>query len=135
MAFQITNEWLIDIPLDFEHRVDEGKLVFWQTGITIIAVAFHMPETTGKIELLNQIQKKMPEDVLETFVSTRGEIVALGYSQIQPSPEGKKRLSLYTFTASDTSCLQVAYYLDDPEDLDWAKSLWEGIIFIPQEQL
>ena len=134
MAFRITHEWIMDIPEDFEHRVEDGKIIFWKTGITVIAVAFSLPEDTGKLELLNQIQGKMPEDVLQTFVSTKGEIVGLGYTRVQKREGEKNRLSLYTFTASDTSCLQAAFYLDDPDDLEWAKSVWQSTIFHPEER-
>ena len=134
MAFRITTEWIMDIPEDFERRVEDGKLIFWKTGITVITVAFTLPEDTGKLELLNRIQSKMPEDVLETFVSTRGEVVGLGYTQIQKREGEKNRLSLYTFTASDSSCLQTAYYLDDPEDLEWAKTVWQSTIYHPEGQ-
>jgi hypothetical protein len=132
MAFHITKEWIIDISEDFERRVEDGKLIFWKTGISVITVAFRLPENTGKLELLNQIQSRMPEDVLETFVSTKGEIVGLGYTQIQKCEGEKNRLALYTFTASDTSCLQTAYYLDEPQDLEWAKSAWKSTIFRPE---
>ena len=133
MAFRITHEWIMDLPEDFEHRVDDGKLIFWKTGITVITVAFSLPEHTGKLELLNQIQQRMPDDVLETFVSTKGEIVGLGYTRIQKREGEKNRLSLYTFTASDTSCLQAAFYLDRPDDLEWAKGIWQSVIYHPEE--
>lgn len=131
MALQITNEWLIDLPEDFEKRVEEDKLVFWKTGISIIIAAFSLPDQTNKMELLNQIQQKTPEDALETLVSTKGEIVGLGYTQLQELKGGMKRLSLTTFTASESSCLQIAFYLDDPADLDWAKSAWRSLIYHP----
>jgi len=102
MAFRITN------------GVEDAKLIFWKTGITVIIAAFTLPEDTGKLELLNQIQKKMPEDVLETFVSTKGEIVGLGYTQVHELKGEDNRLALTTFTASDTSCLQTAFYLARP---------------------
>ena len=134
MAFQITPEWLIDLPDDFERRVEENELVFWKTGITIIIAAFRLPDGTDKLELLNQVQSKIPENALEKLVSTKGEIVGLGYTQIQKIKGEIDRLSLITFTASNSSFLQVAFYLDDPNDLQWAKSVWEGIIFLPQEE-
>lgn len=132
MAVRITNEWIINIPENFENRVEEGKLIFWKTGITVIVAVFRLPEDTGKIELLNQIQKRIPDNAIETLVSTKGEIVGLGYTQIQKVQGKKNRLSLYTFTASDTSCTQAAFYLDNPADLDWAKSVWETIVFQPE---
>lgn len=134
MAFRITTEWIMDIPDGFDHRVEEGKLIFWKTGITVITVAFSLPENTSKLELLNQIQQRMPDDVLETFVSTKGEIVGLGYTRIQKQAAEKNRLSLYTFTASDSGCLQAAFYLDDPQDLEWAKAVWRGTIYHPEEE-
>jgi hypothetical protein len=134
MALQITKEWFIDITDDFERRTENQKLIFWKTGITIVLAAFHLPENTGKLDLLNKIQEKIPEDALEKLVSTKGEVVGLGYTQIQKSSGEKDRLALYTFTASDTSCLQAAFYLDKPEDLEWAKSTWKNIIFHPTQE-
>lgn len=134
MAFRITSEWLIDLPDDFEKRVEEDKLVFWKTGITIIIAAFRISEGTDKLELLNQVQIKIPENALEKLVSTKGEIVGLGYTQLQKVQNENDRLSLITFTSSDTSFLQVAFYLDNPDDLDWAKKVWEKIIFLPQNE-
>ena len=134
MAFQITKEWLINLPEDFERRVEDDKIIFWKTGITVIIAVFRIPQETGKIVLLNQIREKIPESTLETLVSTKGEIVGLGYTQIHKELDEKKRLSLYTFTASDTSCLQTAFYLDDPDDLSWAKSVWESIVYLPNTE-
>ena len=133
MAFLITKEWLINLSEDFDSRVEEGKLIYWKAGITVIAVPFRLPEETDKLSLLKQIQEKMPADTLETMVSTKGEIVGLGYTRINNEQNEIKRLSLYTFTASDTSCLQIAFYLDNPDDLPWAKSVWEHLIFHPAE--
>jgi hypothetical protein len=134
MAFNITPEWTIELSDDFQNRIEDEKLIFWKQGITVIIAAYRLPPETGKLELLNQIQENQPEDSLETLVSTKGEIVGLGYTQVQKVKEGKKRLSLYTFTASDRSCLQTAFYLDDPSDLEWAKTAWESIVYHPLKE-
>jgi len=131
VAFKITNEWIVDIPDKFEHRVEDEKMIFWTPGITVIAAAFRVPENTNRIDLLSQIQGKIPTNHLEIFVSTKGELAGLGYTQVQKQKGEKDRLSLVTFTASDTSCPQMAYYLDDPQDLVWAQSVWEHILFQP----
>lgn len=134
MAFQITPEWSIDLSEEFENRVEDEKMIFWKTGITIVVAAYRVPEGTQKIDLLNQIQKKIPENILETLVSTTGEVVGLGYTQIHKELDEKNRLSLYTFTSSDTSCLQTAFYLDNPDDLTWAKSVWKNIVYHPSDE-
>ena len=134
MAFQITREWTIDLPDDFDNRIEDQKMIFWKTGITVVIAAFRLPDDTGKIVLLNQIREKMPDEVFETLVSTKGEIVGLGYTHVDSATIEKNRLSLYTFTASDTSCLQIAFYLDNPDDLPWAKSVWKGILYHPVEE-
>lgn len=131
MAFQITNEWLINLSEDFERRVEDDKLIFWKPGITVVIAAFRVPKDTGKLDLLNQVQAKIPENRIETMVSTKGEIVGLGYTQIQPEEPENERLALTTFTASDSSCLQIAFYLDNPKNLDWAKSIWKNLIYHP----
>lgn len=133
MAYQITPEWTIDLTEEFENRVEDEKMIFWKTGVTVVVAAFRVPEGTKKIDLLNQIQKKIPNNTIETLVSTTGEIVGLGYTQIHKELDEKKRLSLYTFTSSDTSCLQTAFYLDNPDDLPWAKTVWKTIIYHPED--
>ena len=134
MAFQITPEWLIDLPEEMEHRIEEDKLIFWKTGVTVAIAAFSLPEGVSKLELLAQIQQKMPDQTLETFVSTKGEVVGLGFTEVLKASNTSDRLSLVTFTASDTSCLQTGFFLDNPDDLEWAKSIWEGIIFVPEKK-
>ncbi len=131
MAIQISKEWFIELEDGYEHRVEGGQVILWKTGVTIVAVTFLLPEGVEKLALLHQIHAKLPTDIIETMVSTRGEIVGLGYSQLQKENKDKTRLSLTTFTVSDTSCLQVAFYLDNPDDLLWAKSVWEGIHYLP----
>ena len=133
MAFQITDEWIINLSEDFQRRVEDNELIFWKTGITVVATSYRLPAKSGKFEVLNKIQKRIPSDTIETLVSTQGKIAGLGYTQIQNFESGVKRLALTTFTASDTSCLQVAFYLDKPEDLPWAKSVWESILYQPKE--
>ena len=132
MAIQITDEWIIDLSEDFQRRVEDQELIFWKTGVTVVATSYRIPEESGKFELLNKIQQKIPQDALETLVSTQGKIAGLGYTRIQKLENGIKRLGLVTFTVSETSCLQVGFYLDKPEDLTWAKSVWESIIFHPK---
>lgn len=134
MAFQITPEWLIDLPDEMEHRIEDDKLIFWKTGVTVAIAAFSLPDGVSKLELLAQIQQKMPDRILETFVSTKGEVVGLGFTEVLKANDASDRLSLVTFTASDTSCLQTGFFLDNPEDLAWAKSVWEGIIFVPEKK-
>lgn len=134
MAFQITPEWTIDLSEEFENRVEDEKIIFWKTGVTVVVAAFRVPEDTEKINLLNQIQEKMPENTFETLVSTTGEIVGLGYTKIHKELDEKNRLSLYTFTTSDTSCLQTAFYLDNPDDLNWAKTVWKSIVYHPIDE-
>jgi hypothetical protein len=134
MAFKITPEWTIDLSEAFENRVEDEKIIFWRTGVTVVVAVFRVPEGTDKIDLLNQIQKKIPENTIETLVSTSGEIVGLGYTQIHTAMEEKTRLSLYTFTTSDTSCLQTAFYLDNPDDLAWAKTIWKSIVYHPENE-
>ena len=102
MAFQITPEWLIDLPEEMEHRIEEDKLIFWKTGVTVAIAAFSLPEGVSKLELLTQIQQKMPDQTLETFVSTKGEVVGLGFTEVLKASDTSDRLSLVTFTASDT---------------------------------
>ena len=134
MAFQITPEWLIDLPDEMEHRIEEDKLIFWKSGVTVVIAAFGLPEGVDNLEFLRQVHRRRPAKTLELFVSTKGKVVGLGFTEVQKGNDESDRLSLVTFTASDSSCLQTGFFLDNPDDLDWAKSVWEDIIFVPEQE-
>ena len=133
MIAQITKEWHLELGDEFESRAENNQRIFWKPGITVAAIVFSLPQGADKLTLLNQIHEKMPNNVLETLVSTKGEVVGLGYTQVLKESENKTRLSLTAFIASDTSCLQIGFYLDDPDDLPWAKSVWESIRYVPTQ--
>ena len=82
MAFQITDEWIIDLSEDFQRRVEDNELIFWKTGVTVVATSYRLPEESGKFDLLTKIQHKIPQDALEKLVSTKGKIAGLGYTRI-----------------------------------------------------
>lgn len=133
MIAQITKEWHLELGDEFESRAENNQRIFWKPGITVAAIVFSLPQGADKLTLLNQIHEKMPNNVLETLVSTKGEVVGLGYTQVLKESKNKTRLSLTAFIVSDTSCLQIGFYLDDPDDLPWAKSVWESIRYVPTQ--
>jgi len=131
ILYPITPEWFLSLNEDFQRRVENDQLVLWTTGKTIIAVAFRLPETLSPENLLQTLRSKFGEGVLEVFESAEEDLVRYAVLQTEESAAGKARLVLHGFTISPSACLQSAFYFDLPSDLDWAKTTWQSIVYVP----
>ncbi|MFH1445897.1 MAG: hypothetical protein ABIG43_00600 [Chloroflexota bacterium] len=131
MIYQITPEWRLCLDETYNRRVENNKLVLWITGRTIVAVVFRYSDTVKKEELIAQLKNKASKGSLEVFESQQDELLRFAYLQPEEVAPGHTRLALYGFTASEATCVQTAFYLDDPSDLDWAKKTWESLIYTP----
>jgi len=132
MDYQITPEWRISLEQDYQHRTEDGQLVLWTTGRTILAVAFRYAKALQKEQLLQELKARAEANKVETF-SAQTDTLAL-FAMLEPEDigEGHLRLALHAFTLSEHTCLQTAYYFDKPADLPWAIQTWEAIQHTPQ---
>lgn len=131
ILYPITPEWFLTLDQSFQRRVENDQLVLWTTGKTIITVAFRLPETLTPEVLLETIKSKFSEGIFEAIESQDEGLLRFAALQTEDSAAGKVRLVLHGFTISPASCLQSAFYFDLPADLDWAKTAWQSIVYIP----
>ena len=129
--YPITPEWFLTLNEDFQRRVENDQLVLWTTGKTIITVAFRLPGTLTPEDLIETLKSRFAEDVLEVIESQEEDLQRFAAVKTEESATGKARLVLHGFTISPSSCLQSAFYFDLPTDLDWAKTSWQSIVYVP----
>jgi len=135
MNYQITPEWCLGLDETYNRRVENNKLVLWISGRTIVAVVFRYSDTVKREDLIARLKSKAAKGNLEIFDSQQGELLRFAYLQPEEVAPGHTRLALYGFTASEATCVQTAFYLDDPADLDWAKKVWESLIYTPSSPI
>ena len=131
ILYPITPEWFLTLNENFQHRVENDQLVLWTTGKTIITVAFRLPDSLSNEDLLDSIKSRFSESKLEKFEVEDETLIRYAALQTEDSATGKARLVLHGFTITQTSCLQSAFYFDLPADLEWAKTTWQSIIYVP----
>lgn len=131
ILYPITPEWFLTLTEDFQRRVENDQLVLWTTGKTIIAVAFRLPETLSPEDLLVILKSRFSEGILKVFESQEEDLLLFAALQTEESTIGKARLVLHGFTINPAACLQSAFYFDLPANLEWAKTAWQSIVYIP----
>ena len=129
MTYQITHEWRLSLDRTYNRRVKNNKLVLWISGRTIVAVVFLYSDTVKREGLIARLKSKASKGSLEVFESRQGELLRFAYLQPEEVTPDHTRLALYGFTAAEATCIQTAFYLDDPSDLDWAKKTWESLTY------
>lgn len=132
MDYQITPEWRISLEQDYQHRTEDGQLVLWTTGRTILAVVFRYGNPAKKDQLLQELKTRAEANKMETFSAQTDNLTLFAMLEPEDIGEGHLRLALHAFSIAEHTCLQTAYYFDIPADLPWAIKTWEAIQHTPQ---
>lgn len=68
----------------------------------------------------------MHSKTLKTYELSDGNIARIGY-MIEENDDMKRYKVIYGFSIVDEEVLQLAFYMDNDEDLDWAMDTWKKI--------
>lgn len=132
MDYLVTPEWQLTLEQPYQRRVEDNQLVLWTTGRTVLAVPFRFTRADHKETLLAELRARAALNKVDTFESSAGGLTRFATLEPEEILDGHLRLALHAFSASESACLQTAFYFDIPSDLTWAIAAWESIRFNPQ---
>jgi len=127
MRYQLSAEWSIDVPEDFQWRKEGDHVVFWREGATILATIFAYSGEKNRGILLANLKARAEAEKLEVITDLDGDIERFGYFKKEDIQPGHSRLALHAFTTAPYGCLQTSYYLDDPEELREFLLIWQTV--------
>jgi hypothetical protein len=129
MQIYLSNEWLIDVPDDYQRRKEGDNLIFWRSGCTLLTTIFAYTGEKHRQTLLANLRAKAEAEKLETIAEDEGEISRFGYLKLEEVMPSHQRLALHAFTTAPRSCLQTSFYLDKPEELRECLLIWNSVEF------
>ena len=124
--YQMTKDWSVTLPGQFNRRIDDGSLVFWRPGITAWTVAWNNDKAESQQQRLDWLRRHTSPDAFGHEVLVDGDVTRFAYRLTEPREEGVVH-ALYAFAIGVDGHIQMAIYFDDESDLELAREIWRSL--------
>jgi hypothetical protein len=123
---QLTDHWAINLPVQFNRRVEDDSLVFWRPGMTVWMDAWNNNKAQSQQERLDRLRSDMSPEGFEAEELVDGDIIRFAYRLTEHREEGVVH-ALYAFAIGRHGHVQMGIYFDDEADLELAKQIWKSL--------
>jgi hypothetical protein len=124
--YQMTPDWAVTLPRQFNRRIEDGSLVFWRSGITTWTVVWNNDKSESQYERLEWLRGDTSSDAFEAESVTEGDVTRYSYRLTEDRDDGVVH-ALYGFAIGVDGHVQMAIYLDDEADLETAREICRSL--------
>ena len=124
--YQMTSDWAVTLPMQFNRRIEDGSLVFWRSGITAWTVVWNNNNGESQQERLKWLRADTSPDAFDVQSLTDGEVTRYSYRLTERRDEGVVH-ALYGFAIGVDGHVQMAIYFDDEADLETARAICRSL--------
>ena len=121
-GYQLTSSWSISLPLNFNRRIEGGSLILWRPGVTLYFIVWNIDHGESIAARLSRLKADISPEAFEYCEEIDGGVRRCSYRLVE---EGVH--AVYGFAISDRGHVQAAVYLDDPADVELARSMLASI--------
>ncbi|MCK4635468.1 MAG: hypothetical protein KAT32_01265 [Candidatus Moranbacteria bacterium] len=120
--FQMTKNWSINLPIDFNKRIEEGSLVIWKKDFTIWINVLGSEKFTKK-EQINFVKNNISKDHYDFFEENESGLYRFKYKL----DEFEDCLEVNTFVFGELGYVQMSFYYDNDKDTDIVNKIWRSV--------
>jgi len=124
--YQMTSDWAVTLPRQFNRRIDEGSMVFWRPGITAWIVVWNNNNNKSQSERLEWLRSDISSDAFDPESVADGDVQRFSYRLTERRDEQIVH-ALYGFAIGVNSHVQLAIYFDDEADLETAREIFRTL--------
>ena len=124
--YQITNQWAVDLPGQFNRRIEDESLVIWRPGLTVWTTVWNNDHDETPDERLNWIQEDSSPDAHSQETEKDGDLIRYAY-RLEEKADDKRQPAFYCFAIGRGGHVQMAIYFDREDDLAAAKRIWRSL--------
>jgi hypothetical protein len=121
--YQMTREWWITLPGEFNRRVEDGSLVLWRPGLTVWVLVWGNDHSESTQVRLDGFRTRKSSLAFDEEMHHDGDVTRYSYRLTEQDDDGP-RSALYAFAIGMTGHVQAAIYFDDETQLAIAKQIW-----------
>ena len=114
---RLTKNWVLDLPVAFARRIEDGDLVFWRPGTTLFLGLYGDARRLTPMERLEDWLELIDPNAYDLTRTERDGIAILSYRLAENSDDGRLPAS-YNRCFSTTGQLQISGYADETQGIN-----------------
>jgi len=127
--YQLTSDWSLVTPLPLNRRVEDGDLILWRPGFTIILAFWENEKKESIKERLKWLKDGTSPAAMNKREFLLGEEMSRFSYELTEDHDGQMVLGYYGFVIAPEEHVQFAVYLDEETELKVAKEIFNSIRF------
>jgi hypothetical protein len=128
---RLTQHWSIRLGEAFSARLDGKNLVFVAPGRTLVIAIWGAKNGLPPEQILDGLKKAAFPKPIERYEISNPSLKGFGYFLLESDDSQGTRWAFYAFSLAVRGHLQMAFYFDEKEDLEWARGTWNSVEFTP----
>jgi hypothetical protein len=124
--YQMTEDWALTLPLQFQRRFEDQDLVLWRPGFTMWINIWGASGETPQARC-TRVRETADPNAFDAKVVDHRETLWLSYRLNEPDEERGTRFALYGFAFGVSGDVNIAFYFDDESDLEIARTIWLSV--------
>lgn len=126
--YQMTTEWSLSLPLQFNRRIEDGDIIIWRPGFTVWVAIWGNDDNESIESRLNHLKSSRSFSATSINESKKGSISYYSYRLAEPLDDNRVP-ALYCFAFSQNSEVQMALYFDSENDIQTATAICNSLNF------
>ncbi|KXF82841.1 hypothetical protein [Enterovibrio coralii] len=126
--YPLTEEWSLHLPSEFNVTMEDEDLVIWHEGFTIWCSVWSIDPEESPEEALEWIVEERADDAFDIQKGEDKGLVFYRYRLFEETNDFRVA-SLYNFSFSHSSYVQLGVYFDDEAAFETAKSICQSLSF------
>jgi hypothetical protein len=114
--YRMTADWAVDLPEQFNRRLEDGSLVLWRPALTFWIIAWNNHRQSSEEARLQSILATASELRGEEKIERAGGLIRLTYELSEEDDARAQPVytSISGYVIAATGHLQISAYFDDP---------------------
>ena len=124
--YQMTKDWSVTLPSQFNRRIEEGQLVIWKPGFTVWTNVWNNDNSESQEERLQWIQSDPSPDAFGKITESSDGLSRYSY-RLKEDSDDDRVPAFYCFAIGEDGHVQMAMYFDSEGDLANAQAIWRSL--------
>ena len=125
-TYQMTMNWSVDLPSQFNRRTEDGSLVIWRPGFTIWVESYANDNGRPSDARLEELRADSSPERYDEMTETDDDILRYSY-RLREKDDDNRDAAFYCFALSEAGHIMMAIYFDDTDDITDAMKIWRSI--------
>jgi hypothetical protein len=124
--YEITKDWSIDLPEQFNRRIEDESLVIWRPGFTMWIIVWDNNKNEAPEARLAKFKARISERAFDLDESRDARVIFFSYRLAEASDDDSVP-ALNGFAIGENGHVQISIYFDQESDVAEGATIFKSL--------